>query len=173
VRVVLAGVAACAAVAVAAAAPAEPVTTWDRHGIRFTYPRAWFATARPLSNGLEPVYRFAVGNFRFRRTRLDTGPCLAGIARQKPPTGVLVYAREARGADKRLSRFPPRPPAFRLPTASHDSACLGPGTRQTDFKERGRAFYLWISIGPRASARDRVAVARMLASLRIRALGRR
>ena len=166
---------ACSAAALAAlpAGPTpagQPLASFERHGIVLTYPRAWRATDRPLSNGREPVSRFALGNFAFRRTSRDSGPCLAGIAKQRPPGGVLAYAREARGADKILARFPKRPTRLRLPTQVDNAACLGGGTRQTHFKENCRAFYLWISIGERASARDRAALARALNGLRIERL---
>ena len=80
---------------------------------------------------------------------------------------MLAYAREARGADKILARFPKRPKRFRLPTRVDNAACLGGGTRQMHFKENCRAFYLWISIGERASAPARAALARALNGLRI------
>lgn len=131
------------------------------------YPRGWFVTSKPLSNGKEPVYRVAVSNFRARRTPLDTGPCLAGIAKQRSQAGVFAVFREARGADKILSRFPRRPRTFALPRPADEAGCLGTGSKQVSFKENGRAFYLWISVGPRASAQARASLRSALQSLRI------
>src|SRR5437870_4419381 len=85
----------------AAACAAARQRAFSSHGISFAYPATWHATSKPLSNGAEPVYRFAVGNFRFHRTSRDLGPCLMGIARERPKNGVLAFMREALGADAR------------------------------------------------------------------------
>ncbi len=129
----------------------HPFEQFSRHRISFAYPSHWYVTTRRLSTGIEPVPRFAVGNFRFRRTAQDEGPCLAGIGNQRPVKGVFAYLREALGADRNLSRFPPRPVRFRLPARRDNAACMGPGTRQYSFKDSGRAFYLWMSVGPKAT----------------------
>jgi hypothetical protein len=76
---------------------------------------------------------------------------LGRIGKQRSAKGVFAYLREARGADKNLSRFPPRPLRFRLPTRQDNAACLGPGTRQYTFRDSRRAFYLWVSVAPGAT----------------------
>jgi hypothetical protein len=48
--------------------------TFSHHGISFANPSGWYATTKPLSNVTEPVYRFAVGNFRLHHTPRDLGP---------------------------------------------------------------------------------------------------
>src|SRR6266576_2890993 len=103
---------------------------FSNRGISFAYPPAWHATTKPLSNATEPIYRFAVGNFRFHRTRRDIGPCLSGIAKQRPRNGVLAFMREALGADRRrsLPRTPSRPKHISLPRRSDQAWCLGNGT---------------------------------------------
>jgi hypothetical protein len=130
---------------------------FSSHGISFAYPSAWHATTNPLSNGTEPVYRFAVGNFRFHRTARDTGPCLSGIAKQRPKNGVLAFMREALGADRRrsLPRTPSRPKHFSLPRRSDNAWCLGPRTGASVFHTAGRVFYLAMSVGPTASRADK------------------
>jgi hypothetical protein len=130
---------------------------FSTHGISFGYPSGWHATTKPLSNGTEPVYRFAVGNFRFRRTPRDTGPCLAGIAAERPRNGVLAFMREALGADRRrsLPRTRSRPRHFSLPRRAEDAWCLGPRSRQSVFHTAGRVFYLAVSVGPTASRADK------------------
>jgi hypothetical protein len=102
----------------AAACTAARQHAFSSHGISFAYPAAWHATSRPLSNGAEPVYRFAVGNFRFHRTSRDLGPCLQGIAKQRPKSGVLAFMREALGADARRARSTARPKDILLPRRS-------------------------------------------------------
>jgi hypothetical protein len=142
---------------------------FDSKGISFDYPASWYVTTRPLSNGLQPIYRFAVANFRVHRTGRDSGPCLAGIARQRRQDGVLAFSREATGADAKLSRFPPRPQSFSLPKQSDQSGCLGRGTATVVFRDSGRAFYLWISVGPKATNGDRRALKRLLEGMTISA----
>jgi len=148
-------------------AGAAGTSRFSNRGISFAYPSSWYVTTRPLSNGVEPIYRFAVGNFRFHRTPRDVGPCLEGIARQRPAGGVLAFMREATGADARRSRVAPRPAAFRLPTPSDRAACLGPGSSQVAFRQGGRVFYLWISVAPKAPAVARTQLTQLLDSMKI------
>lgn len=152
---------------VSAQASAGSKSRFSNRGISFAYPSSWYATAKPLSNGIEPVYRFAVGNFRFHRTARDGGPCLEGIASQRPTAGVLAFMREALGADARRTRAGPRPKDFRLPRLSDQAACLGPGTSQVAFREAGRTFYLWVSVAPKASVVVRAQLKALLNSIKI------
>jgi hypothetical protein len=143
---------------------------FDRYGIAFEYPNGWFVTSRPLSNAGNPVYRFAVSSVRVRRTRADVGPCLPGIKRQLPKDAVLAYLREALGSDRArsLRRMRKRPPSFRLPTRTEGFLCgLGLGSRWIPFKDSGRAFYLGMYVGPRATAQARRALKRLLDGMRI------
>jgi hypothetical protein len=142
----------------------------ERYRIAFEYPSTWFVTTRPLSNGLNPVYRFTVSTVPVRRTPADDGPCLPGIARQLPPNAVLAYLREALGADRVLSlqRMPRRPRGFRLPTQADTGLCgWERGGRWVPFKDAGRAFYLGLYVGPNASASKRRALKRLLDGMRI------
>jgi hypothetical protein len=145
---------------------------FDRSGIAFDYPSGWFVTTRPLSNGVNPVYRFAVSTVRVRRTNQDIGPCLPGIARQLPPGAVLAFLREAVGADRTrsLPRMGARPLSFRLPTKS-DSYLRGFAgrTRWLPFKQAGRAFYLGIHVGPQALASTKRLLKQLLDHMQIKA----
>ena len=142
---------------------------FSNRGISFAYPSAWHATKKPLSNAAEPVYRFAVGNFRFHRTRRDIGPCLSGIAKQRPRNGVIAFMREALGADRQrsLPRTRARPKSISLPRRSEQAWCLGRGTREIAFHEAGRVFYLAISVGPTASRADKRRLRVFLNAMRI------
>jgi hypothetical protein len=155
------------AVVAVAASPSAGTTLerFDRAGISFTYPADWFLTTHALSNGIDPVYRFAVGTTRIHRTPKDVGPCLAGIARQLPETAVLAYLREALGSHRRaaLPRMQPRPRHFRLPTRSDSSLpCFGDGGRWIPFRSRGRAFYLGLYVGPKAPPESIRALGRLV-----------
>ena len=149
---------------------ATSLRRFDQSGIAFQYPRAWFVTTRPLSNGINPKYRFAVSSVPVQRTAEDLGPCLSGVAKQLPDDGVLVYLREALGADRRASlpRMQPRPQDFRLPNRTDNSLpCFGQGGRWVPFRERGRAFYLGFYIGPKASPENARALGRLVNDIRI------
>jgi hypothetical protein len=140
------------------------------HGITFEHPRGWFVTTEALSNGVNPTYRFAVSTTPVRRTGQDLGPCLAGIAKQLPATAVFVYLREALGADRRssLSRMQPRPRSFRLPTRADASLpCFGRGGRWVPFRAGGRAFYLGMYVGPKASRQSVRALGSLLNGMAI------
>jgi hypothetical protein len=143
---------------------------FSNHGISFVYPSAWYPTTKPLSNATEPVYRFAVGNFRFHRTPRDIGPCLSGIAKQRPRGGVLAFMREALGGDRRrsLPRTPARPKDISLPRRSEQSWCLGRGTGELVFHEAGRVFYLAMSVGPTASRADKRRLHALLNAMKIK-----
>jgi hypothetical protein len=143
---------------------------FDRHGIAFEYPSRWFVTTRPLSNGANPIYRFTVSTSPVRRTSADEGPCLPGVARQLRRTAVLAYLREALGADRALSlpRLPRRPRSFRLPTSADRSLCgFDRGSRWVPFKEAGRAFYLGVYVGPKATMTARRALQSLLDGMQI------
>jgi hypothetical protein len=167
----LVGVNACLALAAVLAfsspANAGRTSSFSSKGITFAYPASWFVTTRPLSNGVSPVYRFAIGNFRFHRTQRDIGPCLRGIASQRPPTGVLAFIREAVGADARRARVGARPKTFQLPDRMEQAACLGPGSSQFTFRQAGRVFYLWVSVAPGAPQAARTEIQRLLDSMKI------
>jgi hypothetical protein len=143
---------------------------FSNHGISFAYPSAWHATTQPLFNATEPVYRFAVGNFRFHRTPRDIGPCLSGIAKERPKNGVLAFMREALGADRRrsLPRTPSRPKHISLPRSSDQAWCLGHGTGEIVFHTADRVFYLAMSVGPTASRADKRRLRTLLNAMRIK-----
>jgi hypothetical protein len=154
------------AATVALAAPAEEVKRFRQSGITFAYPSHWFLTTRPISHAGNPVYRFTIANRSVRRTRADTGPCLAGVARQLRPGSVLVFLREALGADRTrsLPRMPRRPRTFALPTVGDRSLCgfADGGSRWIPFRDANRAFYLGVYVGPKASRTARNRLQRVL-----------
>lgn len=155
----------------ATAGSASDPGRFDRHGVAFSYPRAWHVGTVALSNGINPVYRFSVSTVQVRRTNQDLGPCLPGVASQLSGDGVLVYLREALGADRAssVSRMSPLPRPFRLPDRSKRGLCgFGPGGGWIPFREGGRAFYLGVYIGPEASAGRRRAVRRLVDGMTIR-----
>jgi hypothetical protein len=149
----------------------EELKQFHEYGITFEYPGSWFVTTRPISNAANPTYRFTVSTVPVRRTPADQGPCTSGIAKQLPPGGALVYLREALGRRNvavSLSRMAPRPRRFPLPTASSTALCGWPRRGLwIPFKAKGRAFYLGVYVGPKATAATRRALARMLDGMQL------
>jgi len=149
---------------------AAPSERFERHRIVLRYPDAWFVTTKPLSNGVNPTYRFTLSTVRVRRTAKDLGPCLPGVASQIPSDGVLAFVREAVGADRAASiaRMQPRPPHFRLPTRTDNELCgFARRGRWIPFRESGRALYLGIYVGPEATTSTTHALQRALDRMRI------
>jgi hypothetical protein len=140
---------------------------FERHGIEVRYPDSWHLSPRPMSNLLNPTFRFTVATFVPERHRGDEGPCLAGLARQRGAKGAYVYLLEDLDAERYLRRFPPRTARFRLPVAGEVASCDGRWSRWIPFRTSGRGFYLGVSIGPEASARTRTQLRHVLASLTI------
>jgi len=135
--------------------------------IVFRYPANWHATTRRLDNVLDPHTLFAVSSYRLRRGPVDD--CDGTRARGRPPDGVFVLVKEVLdGASLRrsLPRLPRRPSRFRLPTEGR-AGCLPRPSVAYQFRVAQRAFYVWISVGPRASARTRAALTRLLDRMRI------
>jgi hypothetical protein len=130
--------------------------------IAFRYPANWHVTRHRLDDVLDPRTLFAVSTYRQPRGRVDD--CDGTRARGRPADGAFVLVKEVLdGASLRrsLPRLPSRPRRFRLPTHGQ-AGCLPPASVAYQFRVGKRAFYVWISVGSRASARTRAAVSRLL-----------
>ncbi len=116
---------------------------------------------------LDPHTLFAVATYRLPRRPVDN--CDGTHARGRPTDGAFVLVKEVLdGASLRrsLPRLPVRPSHFRLP--AHGAAgCLPAPSVQHQFRAARRAFYVWISMGSRASAQTRAALTRLLDRMRI------
>ena len=160
-------VALAAKAATASSTGGRSLRRFDRNGISFQYPRSWFVTTEPLSNGVDPTYRFTVSTHPVRRTADDLGPCLPGIGRQLPDDAVLAYVREAlSGRATSLARMQRRPRSFHL-TQVDQGLCGFPRGRWIPFKSGGRAFYLGLYVGKRAPQARAEALARLVDGMRI------
>ena len=139
------------------------------HGpsISFRYPANWHVTRQRLDNVFDPRTLFAVATYRLRHRPVDD--CDGTHARGRPADGAFVLVKEVLdGASLRrsLPRLPVRPSHFRLPT--HGAAgCLPAPSVLYQFRVGKRAFYVWISVGSRASAQTRAALTRLLDRMRI------
>jgi hypothetical protein len=130
--------------------------------VSLRYPADWHETTRRLDNVLDPHTLFAVSTYRVPSRTLDN--CDGTRASGRPRDGALVLMKEVLdGASLRrsLPRLPSRPQHFHLPTRGR-AGCLPPASAQYQFRVGKRAFYIWISVGPHASAATRQALARLL-----------
>lgn len=130
--------------------------------ITFRYPASWHVTTRRLDNVLDPHTLFAASTYQVPSRAVDN--CDGTGASGRPRDGAFVLMKEVLdGASLRrsLPRLHSRPRQFRLPTRGR-AGCLPPASVQYQFRVGKRAFYIWMSIGPRASAATRQALARLL-----------
>jgi hypothetical protein len=130
--------------------------------ITFRYPANWHVTTRRLDNVLDPHTLFAASTYQVPSGTVDN--CDGTRASGRPRDGAFVLMKEVLdGASLRrsLPRLPSRPRQFRLPARGR-AGCLPPASVQYQFRVGKRAFYIWMSIGPRASAATRQALARLL-----------
>ena len=130
--------------------------------IAVRYPANWHLTTRRLDNVLDPHTLFAIGNYRLRRGPVDN--CDGTRARGRPAGGAFVLVKEVLdGASlhRSLPRLSPRPKRFRLPTEG-EAGCLPAPSVAYQFRVAKRAFYVWISVGRRASPQTRAALRRVL-----------
>ena len=126
------------------------------------YPASWHLTTRRLDNVVDPRTLFALGTYRLRRGPVDD--CDGTRARGRPADGAFVLVKEvldAASLRRSLPRLGTRPKHFRLPTHGQ-AGCLEPPSVAYQFRVAKRAFYVWISVGRRASPQTRAALRRAL-----------
>jgi hypothetical protein len=130
--------------------------------VALRYPANWHLTTHRLDRVLDPHTLFALGTYRMRSGPLDD--CDGTHARGRPAGGAFVLVKEVLdGASLRrsLPRLSTRPDRFRLP-AHGQAGCLPAPSIAYQFRVARRAFYLWISVGRRASPQTRAALTRVL-----------
>ena len=133
--------------------------------VAFRYPSNRYVTTRRLDEVIDPSTLFAVTTYRLRAGVRDD--CDGTRARGRPSDGAFVLVKEVLdGASLRLSlpRLRARPRHLRLPTAGR-AGCLAPPSVAHQFRVGKRAFYVWISVGAKASPKTRAALTRLLDGL--------
>ena len=130
--------------------------------ISVTYPARWHLTRHRPDTVLDPKTLFALTSYR-----PATGPpddCPGSRARGRPANGAFVLVQEeldGASLKRSLPRLRPKPQHLSLPT--HGAAgCLPPVSRLYQFRVNARAFYIWVSLGPKTSPTMRAAVAALL-----------
>ena len=133
--------------------------------VAFRYPANWHVTRRRLDDVLDPRTLFAVSTYK-----LPSGPrddCDGTHARGRPADGAFALVKEVldqASLRRSLPRLPKRPRHLHLPTPRSPgrAGCLAPPSIAYQFRVAQRAFYVWISVGPRASASTRRALSAVL-----------
>ena len=135
----------------------------DSRSISFRYPSNWHVATRRLDDVIDPRTVFAAASYALPKGRSDD--CDGTHARGRPADGVFVLVKETLdGASLRLSlpRLPARPRHFFKYPTSGVAGCLPATSATYQFRVAQRAFYVYISVGPKASTATRTAVAHLL-----------
>jgi hypothetical protein len=130
--------------------------------VSFRYPSNWHLTRRRLDVVTDPRTLFAVSSYAIPKRPIDA--CDGTHARGRPVDGVFVLVKEVLdGASLRrsLPRLRTKPRHFQIPKSGR-AGCLPPASVQYQFRVANRAFYVRISVGPKASAKTRAALATLL-----------
>jgi hypothetical protein len=135
--------------------------------VTVTYPSNWYATTRRLDYVVDPHTLVAVASYVIP---FQAGAnCDGTQGRGRPADGAFVLLKEVldRSSLRRsLPRLPPRPTRFKAPSGGR-AGCLPPYSAVFQFRVAARAFYVFVSVGPRATKATRAAVARVLDNMKI------
>jgi hypothetical protein len=130
--------------------------------ISFRYPSNWYLTRQRLDVVSDPRTLFAVSSYAILEGPIDA--CDGTHAPGRPVDGAFVLVKETldgASLSRSLPRLRTKPRHFQLPKSGR-AGCLPPASVQYQFRVAQRAFYVWISIGAKASGKTRAAVARLL-----------
>lgn len=146
----------------------QPLRIYRRAKVSLRYPSSWHIKTRRLDQVIDPHTLLVVSSYVVPQGPRDTTH-VPGYARGLPANGVFILLSEVLdGASlkRSLPRLHSRPPHFTLPTQG-SSGCRRCSSTTFQFRAESRAFYLYVTIGPKASARTRVAAQAILDSLAI------
>jgi hypothetical protein len=143
---------------IAAALLAAPTGLWHdaRTHLTLRHPAALHVTRHQLTGITDPVERVALysGAPPNEMVRPRADQVIAILMEQIPPLPVD------------LADFPPRPHRFRVGRLTTVEGFSGPRWAEILFRDHGRAFYLFVGVGPHADAQIPV-VLRAFDSLRV------
>ena len=132
------------ALLLAAALFAPPGTWHDPHAaLTVTYAKGWHVTTKLQAAITDPVQRFALYS--------GAPPPESGPPRDNQAMAILMEQEPPLPLD--LSQFPPRLARFRLPTLGAMENFDGNRWAEILFRERRRAFYLFVWVGRSATGR--------------------
>jgi hypothetical protein len=150
----------------AGATSAASLSFYTRANVSFRYPADWHVTTRRLDQVIDPRTLFAVASYVVPKGPPDTGH-VPGYARGLRASGVFILVTEVldhASLARILPRLHQKPRHFVIPMANSGGCLRCPGTT-FQFRARSRAFYIYATIGPEASARTRRAAQAVLDSL--------
>jgi hypothetical protein len=131
----------------------------SRSGIAVRYPAGWHVSRTPWTPVTDPVQRFVLysgGSLPNTRLAPSAHQVIAQLDEQIPPLPLDLKA------------FPPRPRHFRLGPLGRMEGFDGKRWDEIVFRERGRAFYLFVGVGSAAQAKETQQLLAALDSLVIR-----
>ena len=135
--------------------------------ITVTYPFNWYVTTRRLDYVVDPHTLLAVASYviPFRAG----ANCDGTQGRGRPADGAFILLKEdldGTSLTRSLPRLSTRPIRFKVPSGGR-AGCLPPYSAVFQFRVASRAFYVYVSVGPRATKATRAAVARVLDTMKI------
>ena len=148
------------------ATSAPSLRLYSRANVSFRYPAGWHVTTRRLDQVIDPRTLFAVASYLVPKGPPDTHH-VPGYARGLPVNGAFILVAEVLDHASLvivLPRLHHRPRHFVLPT-ENAGGCLRCASTTFQFRARSRAFYIYATIGPKASAPTRKAAQAVLDSL--------
>jgi hypothetical protein len=135
--------------------------------ITVSYPFNWYVTTRRLDYVVDPHTLVAVASYVIP-SRAGAN-CDGTDGRGRPADGAFILLKEVldrTSLRRSLPRLPTRPIRFKVPSGSR-AGCLPPYSAVYQFRVASRAFYAYVSVGPRSTKSTRAAVARVLDTMKI------
>jgi hypothetical protein len=137
--------------------------------VTVSYPFNWYVTTRRLDYVSDPHTLLAVASYVIP---LRAGASCDGTqGRGRPANGAFILLKEVldhSSLRRSLPRLEQRPTRFKVPSGGR-AGCLPPYSSVFQFRVASRAFYVFVSVGPRATKATRAAVARVLDTMKIAA----
>jgi hypothetical protein len=147
----------------------------SHHRVSVFVPSGWHMRYERVNGVVDPVTIFTASTFRLHVRPSDqagsSGVCSKALQRASRADGAYVQLAEERdGASRKrmLRRVLQRPSHFKLTARGGGGLCTPPNSGEIPFQDRGRAFYVFYGIGPKASRATRAEAAALLDRLRIR-----
>ena len=154
--------------AAADVASTQPLRLFSRANVSVRYPSSWHLRTQRLDQVIDPHTLFVVSSYAVPQGPSETTH-VPGYARGLPVNGAFILVTEildGASLKRSLPRLHPKPRHFVLPKHS-SGGCLRCSSITFQFRVRSRAFYIYVTLGPRTSARTREASKAVLDSLAV------
>ena len=154
--------------AAANVASTQPSRLFRRANVSVRYPSSWHLRTQRLDQVTDPHTLFVVSSYVVPKGPRDTTH-VQGYARGLSSNGAFILVTEILdGASLRwsLPRLHPKPRHFVIPRQG-SGGCLRCPSIIFQFRAESRAFYVFVTIGPKASTRAREAAQAVLDSLAV------